>query len=494
MAAWAARLPGLLCALGTLWLLYRIIRRLVPASDGAATANLFALLYLANPLILQQSLMLDIDNTVVTLTCVLFLHEFLRLDAMPRHTWGRYVWWTVLMALTFWAKEFSAAYLTVAILMYLLLQRRWATAAAMIGVAVAGAALFWATWLAYCRWLDLPAMYFIRFTILGKLAIGEGLLTTIARGGGWMNAWYSVGFSFWNTALWLSPFYAVLVGLVTVWRGLRYWQTRRLEPWDLLLLYGWAVLGATQVYRPSGWFLKYQMPAMGVLLALVAAHVQTVWAQRPGRPDGRLWVIIGALAVVVAFAQTWMTGDPVQHLFSGGLPAMGKHNVWTFYIVGLVALLFVVKVTHVGGSLRWVTATALLAGALGSNLGLTGQQLADKVTSISWNNYGETGFRETVEYLRANLPADELVICRKDFGFHLLTDTTDLYRRWYNPVVITNVRTGEELVRNITAPGVTRIVLDRYSIRQDTLPILQQFYGLEKQIGSFYVLKRVRFS
>lgn len=51
-------------------------------------------------------------------------------------------------------------------------------------------------------------------------------------------------------------------------------------------------------------------------------------------------------------------------------------------------------------------------------------------------------------------------------------------------------RTADELIADITQPRISHIVLDRYSIRRDTIPLLQQYYSLERQIGGFYVLRR----
>jgi hypothetical protein len=133
----------------------------------------------------------------------------------------------------------------------------------------------------------------------------------------------------------------------------------------------------------------------------------------------------------------------------------------------------------------------------GANLGLSWKQRAPYATSISWNNYGEAGFVEAADYLKSVLKPEDVPICRKDFGLHLFKDLDSQYRRWINPCVIMDVGAGEELVRNITAPGVSHIVLERYSRRGPVIRVLQQYYVLEKHFGdperpSFYILRRVR--
>ena len=118
-ASWAARLPGVVCFLITLWLLWRLVTHLSPPESRQHVRIFLVSLYLVNPLLIQQGMMLDIDNTVLTLLGVLLLHEFLRMDAKGTPWLQKYAWLTVLMTLSFWAKEFGALYLAVALLVYL---------------------------------------------------------------------------------------------------------------------------------------------------------------------------------------------------------------------------------------------------------------------------------------------------------------------------------------------------------------------------------------
>lgn len=493
---WAARMPGVICFLLTLWLLRGILLKVYPTEKAEKVFGFTALLYLINPLLLQQGLMLDLDNTVVTVTCVLFLHEFLRLDLKGVPWLRKYGWLTLVMALGFWAKEFPPIYLTVALLVYLALQRRWRDCIGAFLTLVVGAALFWCSWWAFCRLMGLPVMYFIKWSIIGILGQGEGLFTTILKDSGMTNALFSVFFSFLHPTLWVSPYYMVLFFLVA---GKRFWAflcQRRLEPLDLLLLYAALLFFVTMVYRPEGWFLKHNYPSFGILTLLFA-----VFVHEHGGPLSWRELLAGmALAIGIAVAQVLILRDVVLTLFRGGLKALGDWHLTAFYVMGVVVLLAIVRASRQQWSVARCGLAALVLGLVGANLGLSWMQRAPYVTSISWNNYGETGFTEAAAYLKSMMKPDDVVICRKDFGYFLQKDLEFPYRKWFNPCVLDSVKSPDELVRNITGPGVRTIVLDRYAIGYSmqnrhvpVLQVVQQFYRVDKQIGSFYILRRANF-
>ena len=486
MANWVVRLAGVACFLGTLWLVRKILYLALPSERAGRVFGPVAFLYLVNPLLIQQGMMLDIDTTVVTFTSVLFLHEVLRLEIRQVAWWRQSVWLGVILALGFWAKEFAGLYLALTAFVYVLLRRNWRGAAGGVTALIIGVGLFWGTWWLYCKAFDLPVMYFIRFTILGKLAIGEGLFRTIAAQSGLTNAIFSVLFSLFNITVWTSPFYwALLIGVI-VWRGREFWLSKKPAPLDLLLLFGLLMMAVTQVYRPSGWFLKYGYPAHAVLVVLAGVLV----SEKVDRFVPKDWAIGAILAAIVAVAQFIVLRDPVLSLYGMKMKGMADPQFWGFYLISGAALVILLKLTRKDLPLTPALTVALAIGLVGANLGLDWKQRAPIVTSISWNNYGEEGFAEAAAHLNSVLKPGDVPICRKDFGFYLLPVSDPVYRQWINPAVLTEARTGQELVENITAPGISHIVLDRYSIRREALPIIQHFYDLDRQIGSYYILRR----
>jgi hypothetical protein len=273
---------------------------------------------------------------------------------------------------------------------------------------------------------------------------------------------------------------------VVVWRVAVCLRTRRVEGPDLLLLYVLVTVAATQIYRPSGWYLKYQYPLHPLLILLVALLL----TENVGGPvEGVGWLGPG-LAVGLAVAQWVLIGDPVFWFFNMGLPGLRQHHVEWFYLLAFVVLFMAFKFRYPGRS--WIAGglAALATGCLGSNLGLNLVQTRSYTTTISSNNYGEAGFTETVEYLTTVLQSTDEPIVRKDIGFYLGKDPRLKLRKWHSPVVLVYVRTAEELVQNITQPHVNCIILERFSIRRDVLPLVQRYYAFDRQCGDFYVFRR----
>jgi len=55
------------------------------------------------------------------------------------------------------------------------------------------------------------------------------------------------------------------------------------------------------------------------------------------------------------------------------------------------------------------------------------------------------------------------------------------------------VGSRDELIRNITRPEIRHLIVDGYHFfRGDTLPVIQEYYTLERQFGNVYILRRVR--
>lgn len=493
MTNWAPRLVGMISFFATLWLLRGILFFILPAEKARGAFGLAAFLYLINPLLLQQGLMLDLDNTIVTATCVLYLHEFLRLERRKATWWRKYGWLSVVMAVVFWAKEFPGFYLALAVMLYTLAQRRWRETLGVLLSLVAGVALFWSTWWLFAKLNHLPVMFFIRYTTIGILGQGEGLFTTLARESGLGNAVLTVLFSLFHLTVWQTPFYWLLLVLVIVWRVREFWTTKQLGPLDLVLLYAVMVLGVTQVYRPSGWFLKYSYPAHAVMMVLFGALL----GERLAKAERHDWVLLGVGVLVMAGAQAAMLQDSVLSFFGGRLRGVTDAKFWGFYAVAAAGLFMVIKLARSQWSVASSAALAAGVGLAGASLSLNWFQRASYVTSISWNNYGEQGFNEAVNYLKSVVRPDEVLICRKDFGFALYKDLEVPCRKWYNPCVLDAVKSPNELVQNITGTGVKWIVLDRYAIGYSSMnrrvPVLQivgDFYRLDKQFGNFYVLRR----
>jgi 4-amino-4-deoxy-L-arabinose transferase-like glycosyltransferase len=481
---WAARLPGFLMSFLTLFGMWRIAHLIFPKDRAPLAGALAALLWATNPLMVQQSLMLDLDNTVVACIGVWFFHEYFRLDRSPMPRVAFWGWLSVLLAISAWAKEFAPVYILAALGSYLFLNRRWRDLAWMAAMGIAGGALFAATYWAFCAAFDLPAWYFVRFTLLDKLGQGQGLLSTILKTQGLGAALQSIWLSWFNVILWTSPFYFALYFLAFGERAREWIKARAVSAEGLLAIYSLAVLGATLVYRPSMMFLKYGTAAHPTLILFLAGAI--AGACRPPLSRRGLIAVVAAVGAG-ALAQRWIFGDIVFPLYNGGFSAT---RYWVFAGSAAAAFLLAAFLAARPRAMFAVAAIGLAAATASYGLAQSLAQRQPYVTAVSWNNYGERDFLETANYLHSVLQPEDVPICRKDFGYYLVKLNGGRHRKFYVAQMLMDATSLQEVAESLSFPEIRWMVLDRYMINPATLPLIEKAFYLDRKIGSFYVLKR----
>lgn len=487
---WAARLTGAVCLGLDLWLLLRILRRLVAVDRYAWTASLLAILFLANPFLLQEGLMLDIDNTIMTTALLLFLHEYLRMER-PGLSWlGRVLRLALLLSLISWAKEFAGAYALVSAAGYEILARRWRRIGALLVAAIVGVALFAALWMTFCRALDVPADYFIAFSISRRLAKADGVFTQVVAHRGFVGAVVSIGKTLVHSVTWVSPCWAALGLMALASRVHHVWRRRAPEPVDLLAIFVLFLLLLAKVIRPSGWFLKYEYPAYAPLTLLIALWL----APRLSCPAWRRLVLAGILMIAVAWVQVLTLGDPVSTVYDLVVSQHATASVLVlFYLVlgaALDGILFVLN------RRRWrapepILAAALIIGTLGAQLGLAWKQQAPYTTAPDWPNYAEPSFAPVVARLRNTLRPGDVPVCRKDIGYAIRMGEPLPAGRWIDNAVVARLAT-RRLPVEILAPEVSHVVLDRYSTRGDPARFLRPTFAVDFETDGYLVLRRER--
>jgi hypothetical protein len=430
--------------------------------------------------------MLDIDNTVMTTALLFFLHAYLWMERTTPSWWGRVLRLTGLFFLVCCTKEFAGGYLLVVVAGYEILARRWRRLVALLVAAGCAAGLFTLAWTAFCHALDMPADYFIAFSITRRLAKADGVLTGVIARRGFLGALASIGKTLVHSATWVSPFYAAL-GLWALGARLRrLWRQRRPEPVDLLVIFVLFLLMLTKVIRPSGWFLKYEYPLYAPLTIVIGLWL----APRIPIPTPRALVGIFLLIGLVAFAQGHTLGDPVATVYDLVVSQTTTASVLPlFYLLlggALAGLLHLVGQRRNPGSLL---ITTLVVGLFGAQIGLAWKQLAPYTTAPDWPNYAEPNFTPVVAHLRRVLRPGDVPVCRKDIGFALRLGAPLPGGRWIDNAVVARLE-NFRLPPEILAPEVSHIVLDRFSTRGDPARFLQPWFVPDFATDGYLVLRR----
>ena len=398
---WAAKLVGILCALGALAVGVRLARA---ESERPASLWLAAAIIALNPAFVQGSVLLDSDNTVLNLVLLLLLELWIQVQrggVTPRTPWKM----GLLFAAALWAKLTTPPIAVAVFAGFAMARRRLATVTRVLVPALAlGTAIFALTFLSYCGWKGLawsqPFLYALQSAV-GRTAWKSG------RGAGW-----ELLKSFVEFSLWVQPALTALFLWAVVRRAHAIWRGEDLTDSDLLglfagtLMFGYLVVGGTTFGFP-----RYSFPAL-VPLCLVALR----FSGPPGslgrlRPT-TVVVLVGAVAVLLALA----VGDPLytlryslrEALVTEASPVGPIATLVTQVAIatGLPLLIFglLLRVSAGGRSLR----LALLLTALTQSITV---DLVQATAPYNTNyNYGEAGTPAVVDLIARSLGPGQMVV------------------------------------------------------------------------------------
>jgi hypothetical protein len=386
------RLVGVLGGLASAALTFVLASQLThgPPAARQAGGGLAVALFALSPVVMQSTLVLDIDFAVLLPLTLLFVLLYLRLE----HSRWAWVWLAPLLAVLLWAKMTNPLPLVGVVFVWQALRGRFVRAAThALGIGLGGVALFGASWLAIGRWLGFPL----------DMPFGVNLVqwqdsAEIAR-----RAYTSPGAfieGLQPSVLWLGPG-LVTLGLAGVAvRGAELARGWRVRPADLLIgVLALYVLG--YVNKNAGWFPKYQVAFAPLLACLAAPLVAQLWYARP-----RLTAFVAALgsvgAGVVTLAlirddwalqRTWQI-DPTPAAWLLGFVVAG----------GLLGLPWRAPA---------VTASAALLGlALGWSLAIDTLQARAVYATYYW--YGTGGTVEAAAWVDAHLRPDQTYLAAKE--------------------------------------------------------------------------------
>lgn len=458
--AWL-RLVGVLCLCGSFAVIWRMSRDALGPQAPRVVVALPLSLALLSPIVVQGSLFVDIDNTVLATLMLLFLWQF----TLPgdRLRPARLAWLTALLVLMLCAKltTFPMVWMVAAIYAAASPEPRRQLLAAVI-VGVAAAAIFAALYLAYCAAFHLPAGWMFDQGFGGRrdlFATGKSLAQLLRS-------------LRWNIA-WLSPVLAVSLLVVAVERLRAFLRQPRATPIDAWLVLS---LGMFVAYIGLGAMLgKYTMPAALMAAAAIGVRIARGWASWQVPP----WFVVGLtllLMIVPASLQ------PL--LIDRALPLVARQPL--------------------AGDPRLQAAAALTAGVLWfgwlwvraqrytgpvDRLGIAGLSVALSLAVITPiqtsrlvfapNDNGplragpEVGMEELVAALRRDLPAGAAVIADKDIGYytgHRYLDLATLVQRDPTDVLTTAARADVwALVDSAMYPSLPDAVREQLHVlrRQD---------------------------
>jgi 4-amino-4-deoxy-L-arabinose transferase-like glycosyltransferase len=386
------RLVGVIGGLATLlltWLLARDVTR-GQTSQKQLAGGVAVVLVALSPLVVQSTLVLDIDFALLLPLSLLLIWLYARLEA-SRRAW---LWLGPLFGVLLWAKMTNPLTLAAVIGTWQVLRGRIMRAVAhVVVICVVGAALAGLAWLLIGRWLGFPLdMPF------GVNAIEAQDSADVAR-----RAYVSPGAfieGLQPIVIWLGP---GLVALGLAGAGVRLaalvrrWQILRVD-----LLIGVAILLVLlYVNKGAGWFPKYQVPLAPLLACLAAPVVARLFEVQPRA------AIVALVASLVASGAVTLSLVRDEWALERTWAISPTAAVWLLAIVALAAV--------VGLVWRAPAASAMLALvgiAIGWSLAVDAIQVRAPYQTDYW--YGTSGMLEATGWVDANLQPEQTYVASKE--------------------------------------------------------------------------------
>jgi 4-amino-4-deoxy-L-arabinose transferase-like glycosyltransferase len=409
-----ARLIGLASFVLTLVATYLLAQQAFESRPDRQRIGLLACLILAiNPMALQGSLLIDIDNTVLAPATLLALLAIVKLTEIDRL--AGLVAIGLVFALLFWVKLTTPLGLLACLLLLLGVRHGPVPAArrAAIVLTVAGLA-FLSSWSLYAWSHGLP--------LLAPFGHVVGSAFHSPPRGGILTALASVGYTGARLALWVSPF-LLLLWAIALGRVFRRAPAAVVAPGEHLLALFSIVVFATYLYIGGLTFSfpRYHYPLLPVVAILAAEVASAVLART--RPSGGLALAGMTLAVLVLLA----AGDPLlstyheirEALVAGAsLAPVATHIAGQAAVLVLVLLLFYVAGRRGAARPRsdaLILALALSLFAYSAALDVI-QARAGYLTRYG---YGGRGTAETIALLKESTEPGDFVFAPAELVFGL---------------------------------------------------------------------------
>jgi hypothetical protein len=412
------RMFGYLCALLQGWIVLELVRALFGSETRRRITGWFWLLFLLNPYTLQTASIADIDSTIYgPLLCGALL-------IAVRMSWRDGVWrrdpvrlgeYAVLcgvLVLTLWAKLTTVWLLPPAFLFLLMKRLGWAKAFLVTAaVTMSAIAVFLATYFAYGAITGLDVNYTFAFTRESLLKGSSGKPGILARLDAFRNNFIVMAptVASWTGAVpWLAAVGAVFAA---GWRALK----GRDKPFiHCFVLAGLALVSTAYYCGQTTSFgrapFKYTFVYWGIIVACPALLLDFLLEARAG--VSKVPRRLAMMAAVVYFASalagvTWVKDTII-------LTGLDRPYAWSVYIPALV-LLAVIPMRRLAPPLAAVVLACALSAAAGNSLGVALHQA--RASYSTTYDYGQTGFEDTVSFIRANTQPDQAIASMKDIGF-----------------------------------------------------------------------------
>jgi hypothetical protein len=295
----SVRFVGLTCALLSVWLIPWLTAAVYPdRRDRSALTILAIVLTALSPFVIQNSLLIDIDNTVLIPATLLILIAWATLQTRSARL--RFGVLSLLVAFALWFKLPTPPLVMGALFLFHLLRAEWKRAVELVGISLAGLLLFAITFELYTLFSGYQWSYFGPTFARSNTFFDLPLLA----------ARFPQGLGVF--ILWLTLPVTLLLAVIVI-QTLRRLFRRQLIIADALTIYVSIIaIFYPLVYVPAWGYPRYQAPLVPVIMTLIAAQVMP-YLQGQSR---RRFIGLAALLIGLCAFDLFILPDPLYPIYT----------------------------------------------------------------------------------------------------------------------------------------------------------------------------------
>lgn len=480
------RMFGMLCALLSAYIICLIYNKLVSDEKKQGVfETIFLSLFLLHPYTIANATLPDIDSTVLPVTISLFFFLLIKFFQRPASCFQdiksarrELLIMGGVFSIILWAKLTTPLILPFFALL-LLIVFGYSFRVAFLFTAVIsllGSIFFLASYWIYCFFLELPFAYTFQFLLQSftkGTAESAGLIEKIMT-----NLFYAKFFIYWLTIPFLLLFLICAFSLTKK-------ELTSIE--KVVLILGSLAVFVTSFYlcliSPFGGFFKYPFAAFSFFAFVIAFFISDTIDFN--KRINKILFIMGIL--IISVMESHFYGDI---FFKSSLASEFASNItainMTLLIVIAFSFSFIVKRFRQLEIVKY-SLLVILSIAVGFNVGISrSQALSDYPTKY---HYGQTGFNETVSYLKAKVNHYEVIWSMKDIGYYVNNKYIENYRYFFDDQLL------NDLVKIISNKKVRYFVVttdigqDRIDAYPKIASILEQYCVKDKTFGNFVIYR-----
>ena|GEM_PF-4323733 len=498
----AARLVGIVSLIISLILIRGIIRRIYPNRHSDIFC-LFLLLTGLSPYIIQGTLLLDIDNTILTTLILLFLYVYLtyRVNApsvqtcrgLIHQTLSNHLLLALLFAILLWAKFTTPFVIPISIFIYHLINKRIKLALhGLFTIGGIGLIVFLLSFWAYCSHNNLP----FDMAVSRNLGIAAGSLSNFS------NKAYDIIKKLGNFSFWLSPFYIVLLVMNIIWWLRKILLPNPRHPVNLVYLiaylsfFGYLIIRMDAYYYP-----RYIFPSV-ILINLLASEMVVnllpATLALHASLNRQIWFFLIGITLISTIFYLIFLVDPLlefnnlkRGLSHESMPDVVKRiaAMVFMYLVPTLICIISLKKTEIKRLFGFLLILMMVASYISLDIV---QAQANYSTSYF---YGEEGFRETVKFLKDNLKEGEFFAARSRDLAVMSGKRFYIFDRLH-PEDVSGILKNNDIKYLVLRDefyldGITsRNVFDDIMANKENNKIISENYALVKRYGFFRIYEK----